>query len=1176
MKRIIVVLNIMLLCGIASEVRGQEYYSGSYVFNIGSNGDDIDSSSTASITFEYEDGTAEDHLAWKFVKSGGGGIIAFFDHKFSVDNPLVQIHVSTNYKRDDTPSGLVGTYSTSVILDEQSYPVLDTIYDTKFLGDTYSENGWLSVSIAPLTRRWEVRTAKPAFYVSSGSYNFLIPSGIYFSRTRPFINVEEVFYLPASITRITTFHQSFPAVLNYPGYGVIHNPDYPLQIEDDYYSETKILNAQCWAFIELKSYVYTIKRLDGDNGILPVDDKIDLWVNENLNEYITWKYSQTVDGTYTDIPNSFKTQKGIKISALDIISNIEDVLEKNIFIKGVIEDVYETETIALQVRLSSPSIISTEAVPPTCNGDLDGKIVLNFNRQLYDKEKLYIGFKDADGAYIILEGNDTIAQLDVVGDGTFSRTIEGVVPGDYHLRLYGTYQYGVNMSDTINTYTGGEHHRDSVTIPDRPALSLNNLTVKDVNCHNGKDGQITVSMSGGTGNFTAFLTGDTILTFTSFSSNYSFTGLRKGSYTLMVEDSNGCRKDSLGNDITRNNIEIKEPNNAVYALRNDIVQGPTFFGGSDGWAKVPYQGGVRPHSAEWEHLSSNVTYTNTIIQDNILFVDTTFVQNLPSGNYKVTVRDANYNAAYALDFSEENICGCYDTITVVVDEPLPLEVDVSELHYVTCYGDNDGELLASATGGRPFESGYPYKYEWYKYTSLTDSVMLSLSDSIATNLISGTYKVKVSDRYGICVLSDAFYLDQPDLLEVKVEVLEEIKCDGQSTGSLRAVVKGGIPPYTILWSTNETTDIISNLPKGNYVVGVRDARYADNINGHYCFAQAVGTISSPNPITINAQVRELRCHNDADAEIILNVEGGVPPYSYLWNDGNTANSRINLTSGTYSVRVTDAMDCFDNREFVLESSEPIIVDLGGDFTLCKDQSIVVDGRINISNANYLWTDENNQTLSTNPEMEINKAGRYRLRVASQEGCVGMDEIVVQQSDIEITPDFVVPTTVANNTPFYAINITRTPADRFEWALPAEAVILENSIDKVQLSFTGNGTYTIGLIGSTSACNISVFKSLQVVDRSAIQEVPASEPFLKRFMAFPNPNNGNFEVIVELREPSDFQLYLYDSFGSLVNTKDVRNSILEMVNYNLTSIKTGLYLLRFVSSETTSTIKIIIQ
>jgi len=166
--------------------------------------------------------------------------------------------------------------------------------------------------------------------------------------------------------------------------------------------------------------------------------------------------------------------------------------------------------------------------------------------------------------------------------------------------------------------------------------------------------------------------------------------------------------------------------------------------------------------------------------------------------------------------------------------------------------------------------------------------------------------------------------------------------------------------------------------------------------------------------------------------------------------------------------------------------------------------------------------------------------------------------------------------VANNTPFYAINITRTPADRFEWALPAEAVILENSIDKVQLSFTGNGTYTIGLIGSTSACNISVFKSLQVVDRSAIQEVPASEPFLKRFMAFPNPNNGNFEVIVELREPSDFQLYLYDSFGSLVNTKDVRNSILEMVNYNLTSIKTGLYLLRFVSSETTSTIKIIIQ
>jgi len=52
------------------------------------------------------------------------------------------------------------------------------------------------------------------------------------------------------------------------------------------------------------------------------------------------------------------------------------------------------------------------------------------------------------------------------------------------------------------------------------------------------------------------------------------------------------------------------------------------------------------------------------------------------------------------------------------------------------------------------------------------------------------------------------------------------------------------------------------------------------------------------------------CYNSCDAKAVVNVVGGVGPYTYSWDDaGIPANDTVDLCRGTYTVTVTDAIGC---------------------------------------------------------------------------------------------------------------------------------------------------------------------------------------------------------------------------------------------------------------------------
>ena len=64
------------------------------------------------------------------------------------------------------------------------------------------------------------------------------------------------------------------------------------------------------------------------------------------------------------------------------------------------------------------------------------------------------------------------------------------------------------------------------------------------------------------------------------------------------------------------------------------------------------------------------------------------------------------------------------------------------------------------------------------------------------------------------------------------------------------------------------------------------------------------------------------------AKLVL-VNGGVQPFTFLWNDpaGQTTDTALNLTAGTYSVQVSDGQGCFDNGSITVPEGDSVLVSI---------------------------------------------------------------------------------------------------------------------------------------------------------------------------------------------------------------------------------------------------------
>jgi gliding motility-associated-like protein len=117
--------------------------------------------------------------------------------------------------------------------------------------------------------------------------------------------------------------------------------------------------------------------------------------------------------------------------------------------------------------------------------------------------------------------------------------------------------------------------------------------------------------------------------------------------------------------------------------------------------------------------------------------------------------------------------------------------------------------------------------------------------------------------------------------------------------------------------------------------------------------------------------------------------------TYLWSDGSSGSSLSVTTPGIYSVTVEDQGGCEGIAEIEVESLPDPIPVISGPTAFCEGLFAIL-GTIE-SYESYLWTGG-----STDPQLQVNQAGTYRVTITDSNGCRGEAEISVRVDD-ELEP-----------------------------------------------------------------------------------------------------------------------------------------------------------------------------
>ena len=182
-------------------------------------------------------------------------------------------------------------------------------------------------------------------------------------------------------------------------------------------------------------------------------------------------------------------------------------------------------------------------------------------------------------------------------------------------------------------------------------------------------------------------------------------------------------------------------------------------------------------------------------------------------------------------------------------------------------------------------------------------------------------------------------------------------CQGTNNGTLEAMGSGGTPPYSYLWSTSATGPVVIGVSPGTYGVTILDAEG--------CTAEEMVTlIGLENPTCVASVVQPISTPGGNDGIVTVTPGGGLPPYTYNWNNLQTTQTISNLSEGIYTVTVTDANGC--TTTCGVELGDPPSAKVGDKVWNDEDEDGLQDANeVGVSGVNITLegTDENGNPIS---------------------------------------------------------------------------------------------------------------------------------------------------------------------------------------------------------------------
>ena len=603
-------------------------------------------------------------------------------------------------------------------------------------------------------------------------------------------------------------------------------------------------------------------------------------------------------------------------------------------------------------------------------------------------------------------------------------TLTGLLAGDYSFTI----------TDGL-----GKQGVFAVQIPAPPALN-GNVSATPIDCGGTGGGALETALSSGTAPFSyLWSTGDT---------GASLQNLPTGNYNLTVTDALGCTF-SASTDI-----------GLVGLLSAGVSATPIACGGTGGGAlETTLSSGTAPFSYLWSTGDTGAS-----------------LQNLPTGNYGLTVTDA---------------LGCTFSASADIGLSGQLSAGVSATH-ISCFGLADGSAEVA-----PMSGTAPYSYLWNN----------GGTGASLQNLPAGSYNVTVSDAFG-CEGATGIDLTEPAALTLQIATAD-VGCFGAADGTVSLTVTGGTAGYAYAWSNQRTTADISGLASGDYTATVTDAKG--------CSATIEATITSPDLLSLLVQAPPSLCPIQAGTANAI-ASGGTMPYNYLWENTATTAGIAITGQGVYAVTITDANGCTASAWADVSPGDELELDIAQSPIRCHDSQ---DGTAAVTpltgTAPWAWSWSTGATDSLITGLG---GGSYTVTVSDANGCLGyLAFSLVAPAPLLVQFDTV---HAGNSTSADGSILLRNisgglPPYTYNWSTGANTPSLENILP---------GEYQLTITDTLGCTWLYAF--------SVSFGVSANEWLYGGFRALlaPNPSAGGTRLFLDLPKAETIEITVVDVLGRI--------------------------------------------
>ncbi|MDD5570970.1 MAG: gliding motility-associated C-terminal domain-containing protein [Bacteroidales bacterium] len=508
----------------------------------------------------------------------------------------------------------------------------------------------------------------------------------------------------------------------------------------------------------------------------------------------------------------------------------------------------------------------------------------------------------------------------------------------------------------------------------------------------------------------------------------------------------------------------------------------------------------------------------------------TWDNGLGSGNIKTV--SPTISTVYIVTGTDIN--GCTGTAKVVICVSINSPVSVN--NPTICYGTS---VTLNASG--------VLTYTWNN--SQTGNTITVNPNATTTYFVSGT-------DVNSCTNTAQSVVTVSPQISLNIINRKDASC-GFANGSATVTASGGIPyttgilNYNCIWSTGETTPIINNLKAGIYTVTV-----TDSIG---CSAVTTVTIGDTPPVTLSISSTNASCFPNGTATVTIIT--GTQPYTYIWSNGQTTQTAININQGTFIVTVTDAKGCTATASVVVNENNPLSIVVLPTPEHCGK----IDGTAtaNLTGGNpslytYLW--DNGGTTKTISNLS---QGNYIVTVnygtCVITGTTTIGETYGPNADFTYSPS--VLDIFENSTALFEDLSTPGGQQIVKWHWDFYD---DNSTSDIKLpahTYKNVGTYTVCLrVTDSENCVDSICKPIIIKDIFTVYIPNAFSPNSDMLNEAFIPQGYNID-------PNDFQMLIFNRWGEeIYKTNDLNSPWNGRYHNTGELVQVGVYVYRVIVKE----------